>query len=123
MITLKNQSTFNNFSILYSKATHSFFYLFEKYIHLHTIIPESFKLKYYSTVGSKRKYSLTSMIKFFILKNILSIQTAYTFLRILSFSKELRDFCEFTDISHASQISRFSIIFSKEINQVFKNYT
>ena len=35
MITLKNQSTFNNFSILYSKATPSFFYLFEKYIHLH----------------------------------------------------------------------------------------
>ena len=51
MITLKNQSTFNNFSILYSKATPTFFYLFEKYIHLHTIIPESFKLKYYSTVG------------------------------------------------------------------------
>ena len=119
MITLKNQSTFNNFSILYSKATPSFFYLFEKYIHLHTIIPESFKQKYYSTVGSKRKYSLTSMIKFFILKNILGIQTFSLLLRILSFSKELRDFCEFDDVPHASQISRFSTIFSKEINQLF----
>lgn len=118
MITLKNQSTFNNFSILYSKATPSFFYLFEKYIQLHNIIPESVKQKYYSTVGSKRKYSLTSMIKFFILKNILGISTFSTLLRFLSLSKELRDFCEFDDLPHASQISRFCTRFSKEVNQI-----
>lgn len=66
MIALKNQSTFNNFSLLYSKATPSFFNSFEEHIQLENIIPKSVKQKYYSTVGSKRKYSLTSMIKFFI---------------------------------------------------------
>ncbi|MDY2736364.1 transposase, partial [Intestinibacter sp.] len=63
-------------------------------------------------------YSLTSMIKFFILKNILGISTFSTLLRFLSLSKELRDFCEFDDLPHASQISRFCTRFSKEVNQI-----
>lgn len=118
MIALKNQSTFNNFSLLYSKATPSFFNSFEEHIQLENIIPKSVKQKYYSTVGSKRKYSLTSMIKFFILKNIFAIQTFSTLLRFLYISKELRDFCGFDDIPHASQISRFSTMYFKEVNQI-----
>lgn len=80
---------------MYSKATPSFFNFFEEHIQLKNIIPKSVKQKYYSTVGSKRKYSLTSMIKFFILKNIFAIQTFSTLLRFLYISKELRDFCGF----------------------------
>lgn len=38
MIALKNQSTFNNFSLLYSKATPSFFNFFEEHIQLENII-------------------------------------------------------------------------------------
>lgn len=118
MIALKNQSTFNNFSLLYSKATPRLFNFFEEHIQLENIIPKSVKQKYYSTVGSKRKYSLTSMIKFFILKNIFAIQTFSTLLRFLYISKELRDFCGFDDIPHASQISRFSTMYFKEVNQI-----
>lgn len=118
MITLKNQSTFNNFSFLYSKATPCFFNFFEEYIPLNNVIPESVKQKYSSTIGSKITYSLTSMIKFFILKNIFAIQTFYILLRLLYISKELKDFCGFDDIPHASQISRFSTMYSKEVNQI-----
>ena len=47
MIALKNQSTFNNFSLLYSKATPSFFNFFEEHIQLENIIPKSVIYTYF----------------------------------------------------------------------------
>ena len=83
MIAL-NQSTFNNLNI---EATPTFFEKFDEYLNLEDIIPMSFKENYYLAVGSKRKYSLVSMIKFFILKNILNISNYSDLLRILFISK------------------------------------
>lgn len=75
MIALKNQLTFNNFmdnfNELTSEATPKLLHLFNSYINIDELIPSSFKERYYSTIGSPREYSLSSMINFFILKNIL----------------------------------------------------
>ena len=117
MIAL-NQSTFNNLNI---EATPTFFEKFDEYLNLEDIIPMSFKENYYLAVGSKRKYSLVSMIKFFILKNILNISNYSDLLRILFISSELRYFCGFDRVPHASQISRFATKFLNDINELLHN--
>lgn len=47
--------------------------LFEQYIDLHSLIPQSFFNHYYSKTGHTRDYPLTSMISALIIKSILSI--------------------------------------------------
>ncbi|WP_455542973.1 transposase [Intestinibacter sp.] len=122
MITLKKQSTFNNLHNSNIKAAPNFFELFNQYINLDNIIHPSFKQRYYLTVSSKRKYSLESMIKFFILKNIFNHIHYVDTLRLLQISKELKSFCGFDEIPHASQISRFANKFLKNINEVFHTF-
>lgn len=123
MIALKNQLTFNNFMDNFDELTHEatpkLFQLFNSYINIDELIPTSFKQKYYSTVGSPREYSLSSMVNFFILKNILGISESKLLLNLLHISSEIRAFCGFTKLPHESQISRFNINFVKELNDMF----
>lgn len=123
MIALKNQLTFNNFmdnfDELTSEATPKLFHLFNSYIDVDKLIPSSFKEKYYSTVGSPREYSLSSMINFFILKNILGFSESKQLLNILRISNDIRKFCGFTKVPHESQISRFNTKYLKYINEMF----
>ncbi|MGL5188918.1 MAG: transposase [Cetobacterium sp.] len=123
MIALKNQLTFNNFmdnfDELTSKATPKLFHLFNTFIDIDTFIPSSFKEEYYSTVGSPREYSLSSMINFFILKNILGFSESKQLLNILHISNDIRKFCGFTKVPHESQISRFNTNYLKYINEMF----
>lgn len=94
MKALKNQLTFNNFmgnfDELTNEATTKLFHLFNLYIDIDSLIPTSFRQDYYSAVGSPKKYSLSSMIKFFILKNILAISESKQLLHILHLSKDIR---------------------------------
>ena len=123
MIALKNQLTFNNFmdnfDELTSEATPKLFNLFNSYIHIDKLIPSSFKERYYSTAGSPREYSLSSMINFFILKNILGFSESKQLLNILRISNDIRKFCGFTKVPHESQISRFNTNYLKYINEMF----
>lgn len=123
MIALKNQLTFNNFmdnfDDLTSEATPKLFHLFNSYINIDKLIPPSFKEDYYSTVGSPREYSLSSMINFFILKNILGFSESKQLLNILRISNDIRKFCGFAKIPHESQISRFNTNYLKYINEMF----
>lgn len=125
MITLENQFTFNNFmdnfDELTNKATPKLFRLFNSYIEIEKLIPTSFKQEYYSAIGSPRKYSLSSMIKFFILKNILSISESKKLLHILHLSKEIRSFCGFSKLPNESQISRFNTNYVNQLNEMFHN--
>ena len=57
----------------------------------------------------------------FFIKNILGIKEDKLFLTILKFSKELRDFCDFTKLPDATQLSRFKTKFCDNIAQLFEN--
>lgn len=123
MIALKNQLSFNNFmdnfDELTNEATPKLFHLFNSFINIDDLIPTSFNQKYYSTIGSPREYSLSSMLNFFILKNILAISESKQLLNILHISKDIRNFCGFSKVPHESQISRFNTNFLKELNDMF----
>ncbi|MEA1975661.1 MAG: transposase [Bacillota bacterium] len=85
-------------------------------------IPLSFYSSYNSHFGRKRTYKLHSYLYAFIFKSLLSISSMKLFIRILSFYKELRNFCGFENsIPDEAQFSRFKINFHNEINLVFHN--
>ena len=69
--------------------------LLDKFIDISSYIPHSFYKSYYRQFGRDRKYSLESMISFFILKNILCTSSIDTMINILSLSSELRSYCGF----------------------------
>ena len=91
--------------------------LLDKFIDISSYIPHSFYKSYYRQFGRDRKYSLESMISFFILKNILCISSIDTMINILSLSSELRSYCGFFKIPHKSQFSRFKSEFLDDINR------
>lgn len=95
--------------------------LIDEYIDFETIIPNSFKSAYYNYYGRKHINSLTSFIRAFFIKNILGIKEDKLFLTVLKFSKELRDFCDFTKLPDATQLSRFKTKFCDNIAQLFEN--
>ena len=95
--------------------------LLDKFIDISSYIPHSFYKSYYRQFGRDRKYSLESMISFFILKNILCISSIDTMINILSLSSELRSYCGFFKIPHKSQFSRFKSEFLDDINNLFHN--
>ena len=95
--------------------------LLDKFIDISSYIPHSFYKLYYRQFGRDRKYSLESMISFFILKNILCISSIDTMINILSLSSELRSYCGFFKIPHKSQFSRFKSEFLDDINNLFHN--
>lgn len=71
------QLTFSNFSSdfdkFYNQNQDTLLSLLDKFINISDFIPFSFYQSYYSKLGSKRDFSLESMLNAFILKNILSI--------------------------------------------------
>lgn len=95
---------------------------FNTHFNISKYIPLSFYSRYNSNLGRKRTYKLHSYLYFFIFKSIISISSVKLFIRILSFSKELREFCGFINkIPDEAQFSRFKIDFHDEINYFFHN--
>jgi len=95
--------------------------LFEQYIDLSKLIPQSFFNHYYATTGHPREYKLTSMLSALIIKVILSITDISLLINILNLSSELRDLCGFTTVPNASQFSRLKIDFEADFLQFFNN--
>ena len=79
----------------------------DNYIDFDKLIPSKFKLVYYKREGRKHKYRLESFIRAFILKAFLGITTVASLIAVLKCSTELRDFCGFDTVPHASIFSRF----------------
>ena len=84
-----------------------FLSLLDKHIDFNKIIPTEFKVVYYKWEGRKHKYRLESFIRAFILKTFLGISTVASLITVLKCSAELRDFCGFDTVPHASIFSRF----------------
>ena len=95
--------------------------LLNKFIDICDFISFSFYQKYYSKFGTKRDFSLESMLNAFIIKNILSIPSIDLLIIFLSISSELRRFCGFLKVPHKSQFSRFKSDFLDDLNDLFNN--
>src|SRR5699024_10809059 len=96
-----------DFDKFYNQNQDNLLSLLNKYINISDFIPFSFYQNYYSKFGTKRDFSLESMLNAFIIKNILSISSVDLLITILSISSELRKFCGFLRVPHKSQFSRF----------------
>lgn len=98
-----------------------FLSLLENHIDLDSIIPMSFRNRYYSDTGRHRKYPLTAMLWALILQRIFSIPTDSLLLIFLQYSRHLREFCGFTKVPDASKITRFKQDFLPDLQSVFEH--
>ena len=95
--------------------------LIDEYIDFESFIPHNFYRAYYRYYGRKRINPLESYIRFLILQKLLKIPQTKVMLNVLSFSKQLQDFCSFNIIPDESQISRFKSEFCDLIVEMFEN--
>ncbi|MTI46329.1 MAG: transposase [Firmicutes bacterium] len=96
-----------------------FLSLLEENLNLDELIPHSFYCNYYSSTGRPRKYRLHSMLWALLLQRIFSIPTDTLLLTFLKFSKELREFCSFTNVPDASRLTRFKQEFLSDLQSFF----
>ena len=95
--------------------------LFDQYIDLSQLIPQTFFNHYYASTGHPRDYKLTSMITALIIKMILSIPDTSLLINILNLSSELKILCGFSKVPNASQFSRLKIDFSTDFIEFFNS--
>lgn len=110
---------FSNVERFFQYDKPKFISLFEEYINISSLIPQSFTNHYYASTGHPRDFSLSSMLSALIIKSFLSIPDTSVFLNILALSHELRSLCGFTRIPHASQFSRFKMDFENDLHDFF----
>ncbi len=110
-----------DFDKLYNQNQNDLLSLLDEFIDISDFIPFSFYQKYYLKFGSKRDFSLESMLSAFIIKNILSITSIDLLITFLSISSELRKFCGFSKVPHKSQFSRFKSNLLDSLNDLFNS--
>lgn len=108
-----------DFEKFYHQNQYNLLSLLDEFIDIREFIPFSFYQKYYAHFGTKRDFSLESMLSAFILKNLLSIPYTDLLITFLNLSSELRTFCGFLKVPNKSQFSRFKISFFEELNNLF----
>ncbi len=84
-----------DFDKFYNQNQDDLLSLLSQFINISDFIPFSFYQKYYSKFGTKRDFSLESMLNAFIIKNILSIPSVDLLITFLSISSELRHYVNF----------------------------
>ena len=110
-----------DFDKFYNQNQDDLLSLLNEHVNISDFIPFSFYQKYYSKFGTKRDFTLESMLNSFIIKNILSIPSTDLLITFLSISSELRSFCGFLKVPHKSQFSRFTTYFLDDLNDLFNN--
>ena len=118
-LNLSNIST--DFDKFYNQNQETLLSLLDEFVNISDFIPFSFYQSYYSKFGSKRDFSLESMLNAFILKNILSIPSVDLLITFLSISPSIRKFCGFLRVPHKSQFSRFKSEYLDDLNDLFHN--
>ncbi|MGO1528882.1 MAG: transposase [Senegalia sp. (in: firmicutes)] len=118
-LTFSDIST--DFDKFYNQNQTNLLSLLDEFINISDFIPFSFYHNYYSKLGSKRDFSLESMLNAFILKNILSIPSVDLLITFFNISSELRDFCGLLRVPHKSQFSRFKSEYLDDLNDLFHN--
>lgn len=95
---------------------HSFFDLFHNVINFSDLIPQKFYDDYYKKFGTKRKYSLESMLLIFIYKNYLSVSKISTVLNMLSDSNDLLFSLGLTSVPSKATVSKFKNHFVDDLH-------
>jgi hypothetical protein len=99
-----------------------FIELLKKHFDVSAFIPESFTNNYYSNLGSDRKFKLSSVLSALFIMHIFNIPTSSLLCIFLSFSTNIRDFCQFgNDVPDDSFFSRFKTSFEKDIANMFNS--
>lgn len=96
-----------------------FLKLLESTIDLYEIVPVSFINHFYASTGRPREYQLTSLLWALIIQRIFSIPTDSLLLTFLEYSKDLREFCGFSNVPDASKITRFKQEFTDDLQLFF----
>ena len=124
MIPYKQLSLANIFTDCQEKFENdkpAFLSLLENHIDIDEVIPISFRNHFYASTGRTRKYPLQALLWALIIQRIFSIPTDQLLLTFLAYSKPLRDFCGFTKVPDASNITRFKQDFPDDLQLVFDN--
>jgi len=95
------------------------FKLFDSYINIFDMIPQSFYKAYYSNSGTNRDFPLEGMIKALIFYDLLGLPTINTLIFIINISSDFRRFLKFPRAPHKSQFSRFKSSYYSEIYKMF----
>ncbi|WKY49208.1 transposase [Eubacteriaceae bacterium ES3] len=103
----------------FEQDKHHFLSLLEEKLDLHALVPHSFYSHYYACNGRHRDFELCSILWAFILQRIFSIPTDTLLITFLKFSSELRDFCGFSRVPHASQLTRFKQDYLPDLQSFF----
>ncbi len=118
----KQISFFDIYSEIDKLTDNNNFYLFElfdSFINISDMIPESFYRAYYSHLGTNRDFPLEGMVKSLIFYDLLGLPTINTLIFIINISSDLRRFLKFSRAPNKSQFSRFKSDFYSEINKMF----
>lgn len=99
----------------------AFLSLLENNINLDEFISHSFYDHYYAYTGRPRKYPLRAMIWALIIQRIFSIPTDTLLIVFLKYSKDLRDFCGFSNVPDTSKFTRFKQDFLPDLQLMFDN--
>lgn len=100
----------------------AFLTLLDEHIDFEAIIPPRFYHTYYSCTGRRRVFSLESFIRAFVIQRLLGMTHISQLRMLLTFSKELRDFCGFDrKIPDAPQFTRFKQTFADYLGLMFQN--
>lgn len=100
----------------------AFLTLLDEHIDFEAIIPPRFYHAYYSYTGRKRVFSLESFIRAFVIQRLLGMTHISQLRMLLTFSKEIRDFCGFDrKIPDAPQFTRFKQTFADHLGLMFQN--
>lgn len=94
--------------------------LLETHIDFETMIPASFYNAFYQRYGRSHIYHMESFVRSLVLQKLLGIPTDALLLSILKLSAELREFCGFTKVLDASQLSRFRANCCEHLKEMFE---
>ena len=95
--------------------------LLESHIDFESIIPADFYNAFYQRYGRSHIYHLESFVRSLVLQKLLGISTDALLLSILKLSAELRDFCGFTKVPDASQLTRFRANYCEHLKKMFES--
>jgi hypothetical protein len=93
----------------------------EESVDIEALIPVSFYSAYNQHMGRKRINPLESFIRAFIIQKMLGMTENKQLLTLLTFSKELRDYCGFIKLPDEPQLSRFKSAFCVHIERMFRS--
>lgn len=110
---------FSECETIFDEDKPAFLTLLQNTIDLDKIVPYSFVHRFYKATGRPHGYSLFSMLWALILQKVFSIKEDSLLLLFLNYSRPLREFCGFTKVPHASQLTRFKQDFLPDLALLF----